>query len=100
MDELKKQVVKPSNLRLYVTRDNLATFGESTSRGRITEDCIKSMHARDMQVPKWAISSATHQEIIMRGRRPVRLWRSFQVFTSTLAKQIYNNIMAGKQDGG
>jgi hypothetical protein len=54
MDEMKKQVVKPADHGLFVSRTNYAVFGESTRRGRLTENCIESLRANDLALPDWA----------------------------------------------
>jgi hypothetical protein len=43
MDQLKKKVARPPDHRLFVTSRNLAAFGESTSGGKITDNCYDSM---------------------------------------------------------
>src|SRR6267143_1004196 len=53
MDELKNGIVKPSELRLFVTKENFAVFGESTARGLITQNCYESMVANQMELPEW-----------------------------------------------
>jgi hypothetical protein len=53
MDQLKDDIVKPSELRLFVTKENFAVFGESTSRGLITQNCYESMVASNIELPAW-----------------------------------------------
>jgi hypothetical protein len=53
MDEMKNEIPKPDNLRLFVTRDNYAVFGESTQRGVITENCYRSVKAAGLKLPEW-----------------------------------------------
>jgi hypothetical protein len=43
LDPLKHQVSLPADHRLYVVETNLAVFGESTSRGRVTRNCAASL---------------------------------------------------------
>jgi hypothetical protein len=53
MDEFKDAIVKPSELRLFVTKENFAVFGESTARGLITQNCYESMVANQIALPDW-----------------------------------------------
>jgi len=53
MDQLKDNIVKPPELRLFVTKENLAVFGESTARGLITQNCYESMVANQIELPEW-----------------------------------------------
>jgi len=53
MDELKDEISKPGDLRLFVTRDNYAVFGESTQRGVITQNCYRSIKAAGLSLPTW-----------------------------------------------
>ena len=39
------------NHRLYVVDTNLAVFGESTTRGRVTRNCAASLRAFGLQIP-------------------------------------------------
>ena len=53
MDELKDDVPKLPEHRLFVTKQNFAVFGESTSRGVITQNCYESMVAAGIEIPEW-----------------------------------------------
>ena len=53
MDELKNGIVKPPDLRLFVTKENFAVFGESTTRGLITQNCYESIRASQIELPDW-----------------------------------------------
>jgi hypothetical protein len=53
MDELKNDVPKLPEHRLFVTKQNFAVFGESTSRGVITQNCYESMVAAGIELPEW-----------------------------------------------
>ena len=53
MDELKNDVPKLPEHRLFVTKENFAVFGESTSRGVITQNCYESMVAAGIEIPEW-----------------------------------------------
>jgi hypothetical protein len=53
MDELKNDVPKLPEHRLFVTKENLAVFGESTRRGVITQNCYESMIAAGIELPEW-----------------------------------------------
>ena len=43
MDDLKNDVPKLAEHRLFVTKENFAVFGESTRRGVVTQNCYESM---------------------------------------------------------
>ena len=53
MDELKNDVPKLPEHRLFVTKENFAVFGESTQRGMITQNCYESMVAAGIELPEW-----------------------------------------------
>ncbi|HST30555.1 MAG TPA: hypothetical protein VLK27_06915 [Chthoniobacterales bacterium] len=53
MDHLKDDIPKPPELRLYVTKDNFAVFGESTHKGTINQNCYESIVKTDIELPKW-----------------------------------------------
>ena len=53
MDELKNDVPKLPEHRLFVTKENFAVFGESTRRGVITQNCYESMIAAGIELPEW-----------------------------------------------
>ena len=53
MDQLKNDIVKPPDLRLFVTKENFAVFGESTARGLVTQNCYESMVANQIELPDW-----------------------------------------------
>jgi hypothetical protein len=53
MDELKNDVPKLLEHRLFVTRENFAIFGESTRAGAITQNCYESMIAAEIELPEW-----------------------------------------------
>jgi hypothetical protein len=53
MDELKNDVPKLPEHRLFVTKENFAVFGESTRRGMITQNCYESMVAAGIELPEW-----------------------------------------------
>jgi hypothetical protein len=53
MDELKNDVPKLSEHRLFVTKENFAVFGESTQRGVITQNCYESITAAHIELPEW-----------------------------------------------
>jgi hypothetical protein len=53
MDELKNEVPKLPEHRLFVTKKNFAVFGESTRRGVITQNCYESMVAAGIELPEW-----------------------------------------------
>jgi 3-polyprenyl-4-hydroxybenzoate decarboxylase len=53
MDELKDEIPKPNDLKLFVTAKNYAVFGESTQRGAITQNCYRSIKAAGLPLPQW-----------------------------------------------
>ena len=53
MDPLKDSMPKPEEFRIFVTEANYAVFGESTHRGRITDNCLASLKETGVAVPEW-----------------------------------------------
>jgi hypothetical protein len=53
MDKLKHKVSMPKDIRLFVTKENFAVFGESTRRGQITQNCYDSIIKTGIPVPEW-----------------------------------------------
>lgn len=53
MDAMLLDVEKPSSHRIFVTQDNFAIFGESTSRGLITKNCYDSIVENNLTLPEW-----------------------------------------------
>lgn len=53
MDKIKSDIPKLSEHRLFVTKENYAIFGESTSRGAITQNCYESIQAVGIELPEW-----------------------------------------------
>ncbi|MGI9113543.1 MAG: hypothetical protein ACR2FX_00650 [Chthoniobacterales bacterium] len=53
MDELKNDIPKPGELRLFVTEQNYAVFGESTQRGVLTRNCYQSIRQTGLTLPEW-----------------------------------------------
>ncbi len=53
MDELKNDVPKLAEHRLFVTQESLAVFGESTQGGVITQNCYDSIIATGIELPEW-----------------------------------------------
>jgi hypothetical protein len=64
MDELKKQVRKPASHRVFVSGQNAAVFGESTSYGVLTQNCHRSIVENGLALPAWG-SATTNEEIVM-----------------------------------
>jgi hypothetical protein len=64
MDKLKHDVPMPKEFRLFVTKENYAVFGESTRRGRITQNCYDSMIASGIEVPEW-FRATTGEEVLL-----------------------------------
>jgi hypothetical protein len=53
MDQLKDDVPKLPEHRLFVTKDNFAVFGESTHKGTLNQNCYESIKKTDIELPKW-----------------------------------------------
>jgi hypothetical protein len=53
MDELKNDVPKLAEHRLFVTKENFAVFGESTRGGVVTQNCYESMVTARIEIPEW-----------------------------------------------
>ncbi|HLW36286.1 MAG TPA: hypothetical protein VKS98_11570 [Chthoniobacterales bacterium] len=53
MDHFKDEIPKPPELRLYVTKENFAVFGESTHKGTINQNCYDSIVKTNIELPKW-----------------------------------------------
>ena len=51
MDDLKWEIPKPPEHRLFVTEQNHAAFGESTKAGQITRNCHESALASGLMLP-------------------------------------------------
>ncbi len=64
MDKLKKQVTKPSSHRIFVSRQNLAVFGESTSRGIVTRNCYRSILENGLALPAWCLEPSDKETVI------------------------------------
>lgn len=64
MDALIKEVRLPAEHSLYVTEKNLSTFGESTSRGKLTLNCHKSIMKNNLPLPQ-SIPLNNEKSIVM-----------------------------------
>jgi len=53
MDHLKDEISKPAGLRLYVTMNNFAVFGESTHKGTLNQNCYESIIKTQIRLPRW-----------------------------------------------
>jgi hypothetical protein len=53
MDNLKRQMKKPRDFHLFVTKENFAVFGESTQRGLLTQNCFESIATTNIELPDW-----------------------------------------------
>jgi len=63
----------PLDTKLYVSQKNLAIYGESTSRSKLTSNCVKSIKAYDLQRPK---NFELCKDKITMGRLP---WQFFGI---------------------
>jgi hypothetical protein len=52
MDDLKDELPKLPEHRLFVTEKNFAVFGESTRRGDITQSCYESIVEAGIELPE------------------------------------------------
>ena len=64
-----KQV--PLTQRMYVSEKNMVIFGESTTRGKLTQNCVQSFRKNGLEIPK--IFEQCDKKIIM-GELPRRLF--------------------------
>ena len=71
LDELKRSVDLPGAHRIYVTYSNHARFGESTSRGRVTVNCLRSMESEGLLLPSSDVSACQEMFIGSDGARPI-----------------------------
>jgi hypothetical protein len=74
MDELKTQATKPPSHRIFVTRQNMAVFGESTHRGMMTRNCYRSMSENGLALPVWC-SETMNKELVMGTFGDNVMWR-------------------------
>ena len=51
MDDLKNDIIKLADHRLFVTKENFAVFGESTQYGRLTRNCYESIRKTAIELP-------------------------------------------------
>lgn len=78
MDELKYQIEKPARHRLFVASRNMAVFGESASRGVLTENCYRSILDAGLALPEWHTGNTAKAKI--KGKVPgpvIRILRDF-----------------------
>lgn len=64
MDELKYQIKKPADHRLFVVSRNMAVFGESASRGVLTKNCYHSLLEAGLYLPDWHTGNPAKMNII------------------------------------
>lgn len=64
MDQLKNYVIKPASHRLFVSHQNAAVFGESTSYGILTQNCHRSIVDNGLSLPAWG-AITTNETIVM-----------------------------------
>ena len=53
MDTFKSNIAKLAGHRLFVTKENLAVFGESTQGGVMTRNCYRSIRKTNIELPQW-----------------------------------------------
>lgn len=60
MDYIMFKLQLPENQQLYVLNKNLGVFGESTSRGKLTQNCLASFKQNNIPIPEnFEISNKT-----------------------------------------
>lgn len=84
MDKLKKNIAKPASHRIFVSRQNLAVFGESADRGIVTRSCYKSLLKNNLAVPEWC--SQVTDGIVM-GTLADNTKRRFRNFRARLTRR-------------
>lgn len=85
LDRLKSQVKKPRSQRIFVSRENLAVFGESTSRGIVTRNCCRSILDSGLALPAWC--SKVPKRGIVLGKWDDNVWRSVLYLMKRLARR-------------
>ncbi len=53
MDARIPEMTMPADQRLFVTAENMAVFGESASRGVVTDNCYQSLLDSGVAIPEW-----------------------------------------------
>ncbi|NER39631.1 MAG: hypothetical protein F6J93_37800 [Oscillatoria sp. SIO1A7] len=71
MDRLKREQKVPRNQELYVAKKNMVIFGESTSRGQLTKNCVESFQKWGLEVP--SNLERSDREIII-GKLPPKIF--------------------------
>ncbi|PHV64316.1 hypothetical protein [Cyanobacterium aponinum] len=69
MDQFKHGVKVPPEQKLYVSNKNMVIFGESTTRGKLTKNCVSSMEKMGLEIP--SNMERSNQSIII-GKLPIR----------------------------
>lgn len=85
MDSSKYKVNLPQSHSLWVTQDNLAVFGESTSRGEITANCYESLVQNQLELPELVIDKNT-RIILGETDNPISFSRKFQLWNQNLSR--------------
>lgn len=52
MDEIKDKAILPDGYKRYIYPKRLASFGESSNRGKLTLNCVRSMQKYGINVPE------------------------------------------------
>jgi len=64
MDQLKHKLIKPSSHQIFVSRRNLAVYGESTLHGVLTSNCYKSIQKNRLPLPEWHSGLTAKKEVM------------------------------------
>lgn len=67
MDAIKDSLALAGNDKRYVATNRLVSFGESTNRGKITLNCVKSMERHQLDIPSGF--PVLHKEIVKGAKR-------------------------------
>ena len=85
MDSFLRDVKLPEGKKGYVLKENLCVTGESTTKGKITQNCSDSFKSYNMTVPKnFKLSKKT----IFRGRDMYSEYPPFQPLWKQLIKKL------------
>jgi hypothetical protein len=58
MDEFLKDIQLPDDFRLWVTKDNLAVFGESSIGGKLTSTFVSFVKQEGLPIPALPVTHA------------------------------------------
>lgn len=85
MDAIKNNLTLAGNDKRYVATNRLASFGESTNRGKITLNCVKSMEYHRLDVPPGF--PVLHKEIVKGAKKYERSLFYYRI------REVYRSLM-------